>query len=207
MGNSTSRRSTRHSASVHPHIRGELSVPQKSASVGNGSSPHTWGTLPSESHHAVAIRFIPTYVGNSEAVHDIQIIHAVHPHIRGELRCCLRISSMGTGSSPHTWGTLQSSELDRPGDRFIPTYVGNSDSTSSCRSLPPVHPHIRGELEKVIGAPGPLSGSSPHTWGTLLEDLPDRNPRRFIPTYVGNSATCPTTPRGTSVHPHIRGEL
>ena len=54
--------------------------------------------------------------------------------------------------------------------------------------------------------PGWPAGSSPRTWGTLCraDVLPE--PRRFIPTHVGNTSRTATCARLTAVHPHARGE-
>ena len=51
---------------------------------------------------------------------------SVHPRLRGELvffSVCLESID---GSSPLTRGTLPSPTGDKPKDRFIPAYAGNS---------------------------------------------------------------------------------
>ncbi len=53
---------------VHPHTRGEHSAPYDDVTTYSGSSPHPWGTLTITGHHALAIRFIPTPVGNTLTV-------------------------------------------------------------------------------------------------------------------------------------------
>ena len=51
------------------------------------------------------------------------------------------------------------------------------------------------------------NGSSPLTRGTLQPNLNLICRKRFIPAYAGNSATCATGTRKSSVHPRLRGEL
>ena len=70
--------------SVHPHVRGEyINIHCRIVSI-VGSSPRAWGI---QSHrHAVSgrSRFIPTCVGNTRAVDELDHHLAVHPHVRGE---------------------------------------------------------------------------------------------------------------------------
>ena len=49
------------------------------------------------------------------------------------------------GSSPRTWGTPGFRVVERAGDRFIPTHVGNTTAGASSRRPAAVHPHARGE--------------------------------------------------------------
>jgi len=131
-------------------------------------------------------RFIPTRVGNTAAgkVEDIQL--TVHPHTRGEHTRRRWREGSGAGSSPHAWGTLDSTSHEAVLRRFIPTRVGNT-------------------LSQVTAAEPPI-GSSPHAWGTLKD--PPRNVAilRFIPTRVGNTECREFSGGAFSVHPHTRGE-
>ena len=89
--------------------------------------------------------------------------------------------------------------------RFIPTYVGHTLSTSMITRAESVHPHIRGAY--VVGRvkPSVISGSSPHTWGIPVQQLYDGWRKRFIPTYVGHTLPSLPHPSHRPVHPHIRG--
>ena len=71
------------------------------------------------------------------------------------------------GSSPRTWGTVQSRRRRDRENRFIPTHVGNSNA-----------------LVVLFGVP---AGSSPRTWGTGGTAGGCSSLSRFIPTHVGNS--------------------
>ncbi len=130
----------------------------------------------------------------------------VHPHIRGEYYFFLDGRADYFGSSPHTWGILKVLAPAILGYRFIPTYVGNTLAQAEIMGCDTVHPHIRGEYIYRYTLSQYLIGSSPHTWGILAATCSDRQSRRFIPTYVGN--TQPQTPSflPPAVHPHIRGE-
>jgi len=50
---------------VHPHARGERTVPSARTSSAVGSSPRTWGTPHTLKAAGVDCRFIPTHVGNA----------------------------------------------------------------------------------------------------------------------------------------------
>ena len=92
----------------------------------------------------------------------------------------------GSGSSPRTWGTRNTTGGPVPGIRFIPTYMGNA-WTDCCRNKPgSVHPHVHGERCSPKSASSSCCGSSPRTWGT--------RPR------------CPRGLSRTAVHPHVHGE-
>ena len=54
---------------------------------------------------------------------------------------------VSNGSPPHTWGILDNYEFEHTGDRFTPTYVGNTDFIALYIIGITVHPHIRGEYE------------------------------------------------------------
>jgi len=152
---------------VHPHGRGELYVCVCLPSVGDGSSPRTWGTHVTYPEICYLHRFIPTDVGNSTGHVSNFAQRMVHPHGRGELLFPPFIHIDKYGSSPRTWGT-----------RYV-------DTIDFCSFT--VHPHGRGELRPCRNHQHLYTGSSPRTWGTLERDA--CRPRRtgFIPTDVGNS--------------------
>ena len=146
VGNSRTQAEPPTRTPVHPHMRGELTFPDRIVQHAVGSSPHTWGTRPVIGLVAAKCRFIPTYVGNSGWCSPRGLRHAVHPHMRGELYDSVRGRTDPDGSSPHAWGTPESGELNGPSDRFIPTCVGNSWESSCTTTSSTVHPHMRGEL-------------------------------------------------------------
>ena len=110
---------------VHPHIRGAYPGGNHAFLRAFGSSPHTWGILNPFRRILAAHRFIPTYVGHTQAMPGLFCWMPVHPHIRGayyRLRVegdyfrrfiptyvghtlvTLSRLELYSGSSPHTWG-------------------------------------------------------------------------------------------------------
>ena len=152
--------------SVHPHMRGELSVSASTSALDAGSSPHAWGTGQQGRALLGIQRFIPTCVGNW-----------VTSPVPIPVPC---------GSSPHAWGTGCSIAFLRSTKRFIPTCVGNCPDIVGRADRESVHPHMRGELKLQAVRDELLNGSSPHAWGTVLVQFGVRHSRRFIPTCVGN---------------------
>ena len=69
---------------VHPYTREEYGWFPAYTLLGDGSSPHAWGTLRDPQWHAGGGRFIPTCVGNTGAELSAGRLEAVHPHMRGE---------------------------------------------------------------------------------------------------------------------------
>ncbi len=132
------------------------------------------------------IRFIPTNVGNTPQDDPEQGQGEVHPHERGEY---LDINPAAIRQT-----------------RFIPTNVGNTQLKSTSCRCDVVHPHERGEYSIFDPTASRYAGSSPRTWGILIRPYRRRNPRRFIPTNVGNTCTLHQMWTPNPVHPHERGE-
>ncbi len=173
---------------VHPHTRGEHTLPRGLDVKAGGSSPHTWGTPARCSHWYRRRRFIPTHVGNTVERSQELAGQPVHPHTRGEHCTSPLWSTFLTGSSPHTWGTLLVKVLLLGVGRFIPTHVGNTAGHGITHSMKAVHPHTRGEHQSRPPSLWMSGGSSPHTWGTPSKKQAIEKPTRFIPTHVGNTA-------------------
>ena len=152
-----------------------------------GSSPRMWGTHKNATVPFTVTRFIPTYVGNSSTIKWSVFSIPVHPHVCGELPLKSGKLYRWNGSSPRMWGTRHVNAPTAIYGRFIPTYVGNSQTTNPDSPYSTVHPHVCGELADMTAASKALSGSSPRMWGTLKEEVGDFGGSRFIPTYVGNS--------------------
>ena len=105
-GNSQDTHLVRDLPSVHPRLRGELTIRISMVICTDGSSPLTRGTLHRRSKCQEQSRFIPAYAGNSLLGFYRRSGRTVHPRLRGELS--YRPTSTGFGP------------------RFIPAYAGNS---------------------------------------------------------------------------------
>ena len=153
--------------SVHPHARGEHFARQFRRPRHHGSSPRAWGTLMPDALFADTRRFIPTRVGNTPPTHQQKPPASVHPHARGEHAHATPLAERKFGSSPRAWGTHFERALVRPGKRFIPTRVGNTDVGITVEGPQTVHPHARGEHNFRCYGMLLFNGSSPRAWGTL----------------------------------------
>ena len=174
--------------SVHPRLRGELSI--------------------ALARVVPICRFIPAYAGNSNRTakeRELQVgsspltrgthgvipnsraIAAVHPRLRGELNIRTADAMAPTGSSPLTRGTPYS-------------YMRRHNKGT-------VHPRLRGELWLAESVHRQFNGSSPLTRGTQHYSDCTRHRRRFIPAYAGNSVDFLPGALKIPVHPRLRGEL
>ncbi len=105
------------------------------------------------------------------------------------------------------WGTHSGRIAMNSRHRFIPTHVGNSSAARARRAIRSVHPHACGELPVSPAPKRQGIGSSPRMWGTRGAKFGSDEPRRFIPTHVGNSRRLQPSVTADSVHPHACGEL
>ena len=170
---------------VHPHGCGEHEARPRIDSPDQGSSPRVWGTLPPRLLIAVAVRFIPTGVGNTSRPLSSSLSIAVHPHGCGEHRRGRGWSRAVPGSSPRVWGT---------------------QSSSTKRFHWAVHPHGCGEHHHDKRSPDGWGGSSPRVWGTRPHMDDHVYHARFIPTGVGNTWPVIAARSFAAVHPHGCGE-
>ena len=129
-----------------------------------------------------------------------------HPRVCGEHPDGYVMGRHGIGSSPRMWGTLHFKDQLREFPRFIPAYVGNTCRVSSTPVLYPVHPRVCGEHLTPKNATYPPDGSSPRMWGTPVQLPHYSHHNRFIPAYVGNTASSRTGCRKWTVHPRVCGE-
>ena len=149
---------------------------------------------------------IPTCVGNTACAFTTARTGAVHPHMRGEHLKAALSQAADDGSSPHAWGTLYPRSSVFFTGRFIPTCVGNTCRWGCDPLRGAVHPHMRGEHKGRQDVQAARCGSSPHAWGIHAQGLAVVVPGRFIPTCVGNTVRRKSSPSGSTVHPHMRGE-
>ena len=196
----------RRADAVHPRIRGERKLAKLPPEKVAGSSPHTRGTRAHGEHVRCASRFIPAYAGNAGSARAGACTAAVHPRIRGERDIVRAHVNSANGSSPHTRGTPRPQMMQGTRRRFIPAYAGNAPRPVRQRRQTPVHPRIRGERARLVASVDWISGSSPHTRGTLRSASLEGRAARFIPAYAGNAVVPSASFRTAPVHPRIRGE-
>ena len=151
-----------------------------------GSSPRARGTHGGAESHAETGRFIPACAGNTQGP---------APHLLA-----------AAGSSPRARGTLQGKLVAGLQFRFIPACAGNTASRRTGLSIAPVHPRVRGEHQLTVHRAWSHSGSSPRARGTRVKVSSLMVVLRFIPACAGNTASSPSSPRLSSVHPRVRGE-
>ena len=83
-GNTHFYRSAQSSLEDHPRIRGEHLFAEKNITPGQGSPPHTRGTLISLATVAALVGITPAYAGNTTSNSAVGVSVRDHPRIRGE---------------------------------------------------------------------------------------------------------------------------
>ena len=192
---------------VHPHVRGADVRPLQGPPGPRlqGSPPRTWGRLVRTATGMRNHRFTPTYVGQTGRCGRWYAPAAVHPHVRGADVQQPRPLGGGGGSPPRTWGRRRARRAVPGVRRFTPTYVGQTPGTGAGTASTSVHPHVRGADLAKKASIAASSGSPPRTWGRLTAPGSGFTLPRFTPTYVGQTRARVPHPRGTPVHPHVRG--
>ncbi len=169
-------------------------------------SPRLRGTrAPDMPHHRV-VRFIPTPVGNTCMATPMLRRLSVYPHACGEHNSGPKAFLAPYVLSPRLWGTRAAPSPGSVRTRFIPTPVGNTLPGVFLSYQTTVYPHACGEHSRNRRAACRISGLSPRLWGTPARALAASNPRRFIPTPVGNTENKPLRCRYPPVYPHACGE-
>ena len=90
----------------HPHACGDKSLGSSNEYRYEGSSPRVWGQAVKQTAENLLHGIIPTRVGTSTAVFDVDIAHKDHPHACGDKCHSRRERRNRQGSSPRMWGQV-----------------------------------------------------------------------------------------------------
>ncbi len=191
---------------VHPHVRGDNGSASRKCSGIRGPSPRAWGQLRRDDAPEDVHRSIPTCVGTTHEHRVRREQDTVHPHVRGDNVILINYSSNPLGPSPRAWGQRSCRRHPAFTSRSIPTCVGTTSSIFLSTRRMTVHPHVRGDNRKRIGAASQKLGPSPRAWGQPLHALRGLRSARSIPTCVGTTLTREQGPSPAPVHPHVRGD-
>ena len=126
--------------------------------------------------------------------------------MRGEHRAVTPYQLVSSGSSPRARGTHPSLPRNPRGHRFIPACAGNTSSSLTNPTPPPVHPRVRGEHAASAFFTASPAGSSPRARGTQCADPARFRCCRFIPACAGNTEGHEGPDNPITVHPRVRGE-
>ena len=189
-----------------PTCVGKTNTRDAPGSPRNGSPPRAWGRRTTLPQWPARRRFTPTCVGKTSTSTPRRSAAAVHPHVRGEDLWCAQDLEANLGSPPRAWGRQGSRPLHVGRQRFTPTCVGKTGGGGADARINSVHPHVRGEDQRLMGQPVRPDGSPPRAWGRPIHPSARRGPSRFTPTCVGKTSMSPPSTRPYPVHPHVRGE-
>ena len=174
--------------------------------IRHGSSPHTRGarrTTPTERRR---YGIIPAYAGSTGRGARRPSRSPDHPRIRGEHSVFTTISSMTSGSSPHTRGAPPTACRRGKTSGIIPAYAGSTKLTIAGLDGKRDHPRIRGEHWSSSLLTRISAGSSPHTRGARRPEVDFAHVAGIIPAYAGSTVGEVDVDGTVEDHPRIRGE-
>ncbi len=135
--------------SVHPHARGD-GIDGKAVDIELvGSPPRPWGRPGRNSCRSRPGRFTPTPVGTASRHDDVDPSTPVHPHARGDGSHVGDARYHVAGSPPRPWGRQCHCRCHHVALRFTPTPVGTARGRRTSTRRHSVHPHARGDGERV----------------------------------------------------------
>ena len=112
--------------SDHPRTRGEHMTICLKCLDGQGSPPHTRGTLRDRRVSLCCGRITPAHAGNTLYNNTTKIMGQDHPRTRGEHGEWRRMVNQEIGSPPHTRGTPYASRAGCTRSRITPAHAGNT---------------------------------------------------------------------------------
>ena len=130
---------------AHPHVCGEHSSTQRTATRSPGSSPRVWGAPVRSLGCRSSSGLIPTCVGSTPLILITQFDIAAHPHVCGEHPNSHICPLVPSGSSPRVWGAHHLARRWLPVSRLIPTCVGSTGLPAWLWPCTAAHPHVCGE--------------------------------------------------------------
>src|SRR5579884_886563 len=96
--------------------------------------------------------------------------------------------------------------LARLAGNFTPTPVGATKAAERLKGGQAVHPHARGDNQRLTVESVTPTGSPPRAWGQRRDPLRPARSGRFTPTRVGTTRKGDSVDRDGAVHPHARGD-
>ena len=205
-GNTAGARWRHPAGRAHPHVCGEHLFASALTIVRKGSSPRMRGTPDRVEARCPGAGLIPTYAGNTKASTTARSRSRAHPHVCGEHTQPADDSLYARGSSPRMRGTRVGHARARHANGLIPTYAGNTSSTSKRSCAVRAHPHVCGEHHPFFIAAVTYPGSSPRMRGTPPGGGSGSDRRGLIPTYAGNTDLFTHVFVLDGAHPHVCGE-
>ena len=151
-------------------------------------------------------RVIPAWAGNTIGSPYRRGRLSGHPRVGGEHRVSEEGVWSTNGSSPRGRGTLDATAADKRFERVIPAWAGNTLTIPSLGTAKTGHPRVGGEHEFWINVRCRFSGSSPRGRGTPWAKPSERQERRVIPAWAGNTRLVPKAATPSSGHPRVGGE-
>ena len=151
------------------------------------------------------IRIIPTYVGSTGPLVQVERSATNHSHVCGINGSLGKLVRGGFESFPRMWDQLDSSAFASVRSRIIPTYVGSTEKDAQNGRLFTNHSHVCGINLPYVARGIVKVESFPRMWDQLIKRLKSMETDRIIPTYVGSTAASSSSTAVQTNHSHVCG--
>ena len=170
-----------------------------------GSSPHTRGLPENYVRDDLTHRIIPAHAGFTPGFECGPYWEEDHPRTRGVYPHSVHHARGRPGSSPHTRGLPLQCPAFTGRRRIIPAHAGFTFAQDLRLGRELDHPRTRGVYITYSVRMTPLTGSSPHTRGLLLNSVGTHIGVRIIPAHAGFTYTNQRSANENADHPRTRG--
>ncbi|SEG17577.1 hypothetical protein SAMN05216242_12244 [Thauera chlorobenzoica] len=131
-------------SSCLPHVRGGVSLPGRTMSNKNRSSPRPWGCFRGDYRGPCPSGVFPTSVGVFPGCWIVIEPQGGLPHVRGGVSPSPALSPAMALSSPRPWGCFRHAHATAPCAVVFPTSVGVFPTCARHGTMRRSLPHVRG---------------------------------------------------------------
>ncbi len=111
------------------------------------------------------------------------------------------------GSPPRARGHAVQTPSTSQDARFTPACAGTWSAQRITSHIHPVHPRVRGDMDRPDRGSQPLTGSPPRARGHGAGHGLIHGPTRFTPACAGTWRSPARSRRSRPVHPRVRGDM
>ena len=164
------------------------------------------GTRRIRNHRIFCLRITPAHAGNTSVFRRGYPLSRDHPRTRGEHPDGGIPGNSTEGSPPHTRGTRDCAAVPHILPGITPAHAGNTAYHGEFGCFRGDHPRTRGEHRCSSYWWRIVSGSPPHTRGTLPAIFPLLSLSGITPAHAGNTLSLSLIRNLLRDHPRTRGE-
>ena len=189
----------------HSHVCGINGLNTWFLRIHHESFPRMWDQPHPPVMTKEEIRIIPTYVGSTGPLVQVERSATNHSHVCGINKAPFITVVISCESFPRMWDQHRLQSFRSVRYRIIPTYVGSTSPVDLFHPVRPNHSHVCGINKFEDEAHTPVFESFPRMWDQLGQDVIRAEVSRIIPTYVGSTQHHGGQDRQPPNHSHVCG--